>query len=73
MDWRRKHAIKTRGVLSYKVERILEERDISHAWFLRTICGEHDDDPHSFHLTLNMDLIPPEKAVELVATSVQYF
>ncbi|MEE9611275.1 MAG: cytidylate kinase-like family protein [Desulfatiglandales bacterium] len=73
MDWRRKYASKTLGVLSSRVEQILEERDISHAWFLRTICGEHHDDPHSFHLTLNMDFIPPEKAAELVATSVQYF
>jgi len=65
MDWRREYARKTLGALSYKVERILEERDISHAWFLRTICGEHHDDPHSFHLTLNMDLVPFEQAVEL--------
>lgn len=73
MDWRRKYALKTLGALSYKVERILEERDISHAWFLRTICGEHHDDPHSFHLTLNMDLISTDKAAELVADSVSYF
>jgi cytidylate kinase len=73
MDWRRKYARKTLGALSYKIERILEERDISHAWFLRTVCGEHQDDPHAFHLTLNMDRIPTENAAELVANSVSYF
>lgn len=73
MDWRGKYARKTLGALSYKVERIMEERDISHAWFLRTVCGEHHDDPQSFHLTLNMDLISTEKAAELVADSVSYF
>ena len=73
MDWRGKYARKTLGALSYKVERIMEERDISHAWFLRTVCGEHHDDPRSFHLTLNMDLISTEKAAELVADSVSYF
>jgi cytidylate kinase len=72
-DWRGKYARKTLGALSYKVERIMEERDISHAWFLRTVCGEHHDDPQSFHLTLNMDLISTEKAAELVADSVSYF
>ena len=73
MDWRGKYARKTLGALSYKVERIMEERDISHAWFLRTVCGEQHDDPQSFHLTLNMDLISTEKAAELVADSVSYF
>ena len=73
MDWRRKSATKTLGVLPSRVDGILEERDISHAWFLRTMCGGHYDDPGSFHLTLNMDLIPLEKATDLIETSLQYF
>ena len=72
MDWRQQYARRTLGVLSSRVEGILEERDISHAWFLRTMCGEHYDDPGSFHLTLNMDFIPIEKATDLIATSVQH-
>ena len=73
MDWRRNYAVQTLGVLSSRVEEILEERDISHAWFLRTMCGEHYNDPAKFHLTLNMDFIPLEKAADLIETSVQYF
>ena len=72
MDWRRNYAVQTLGVLSSRVEGILEERDMSHAWFLRTMCGQHYDEPDSFHLTLNMDFIPLEKASELIATSVQH-
>jgi len=72
MDWRRNYAIQTLGVLSSRVEGILEERDMSHAWFLRTMCGEHYDEPDSFHLTLTMDFIPLEKATELIANSLQH-
>jgi len=64
-DWRRKYAIETLGVRPSKVGRILEERDRNHIWFLHTICGEGFDDSHLFHLTLNMDLVPFEQAVEL--------
>ena len=63
-DWRRKHAKATLGVRPSEVERILAERDRNHRWFIRTICGEDFDDPHLFHLSLNMDLIPFEQAVE---------
>ncbi len=72
MDWRRKYANQTLGVLPSRVERILQERDTNHMWFLSTVCGEHFDDTHLFHLTLHMDFIAVEKAVELVAHSVQY-
>jgi cytidylate kinase len=73
MEWRRNYARQVLGVLPSRVEQIIEERDISHAWFLRTMCGGQYDDPLSFHLTLNMDFIPPEKATDLIATSVQCF
>jgi cytidylate kinase len=63
-NWRRKHAKATLGVRPSEVERILAEKDKNNSWFLHTICGEGFDDPHLFHLTLNMDLVPFEQAVE---------
>ncbi len=64
-DWRKNYAVKTLGVRPSEVGRILEERDRNHIWFLQTICGEGFDDSLLFHLTLNMDRVPFEKAVEL--------
>lgn len=64
-DWRRKYAIETFGVRPSEVERILEERDRNHIWFLHMICGEGFDESYLFHLTLNMDLVPFEQAVEV--------
>lgn len=67
-DWRRRYAIETLGVRESQVDRIIQERDRNHLWFQRTICGNGFDDPQLFHLIINMDLIPLEKAAELMVS-----
>ncbi|UCG11881.1 MAG: cytidylate kinase-like family protein [Deltaproteobacteria bacterium] len=69
--WRSEYAIQRLGVRRSRVEQILEDRDINHTWFLRTVSGEAAEEPHLFHLILNMDLIPIEKATDLVLKSVE--
>lgn len=66
MDWRKKYAVENLQIPTDRVQEILEKSDINHLWFHRLICGNRFDDPFLFHLTLNMGLIPIEKAVEVI-------
>ncbi|MFH1991940.1 MAG: cytidylate kinase-like family protein [Pseudomonadota bacterium] len=70
MAWRKKHAVKELGISDAQAETILTKSDKNHLWFHRTICGEGFDSPLLFHLTLNMDVIPAEKAVDIMMSVV---
>lgn len=66
MDWRKKYAVEHLRIPPDRVSKILDARDKNELWFLRSICGERFNDPLLFHLTLNMDRIPTEKAIEII-------
>jgi cytidylate kinase len=64
-EWRRKYAIENLRVRPAKVDGIIQERDSNQEWFMNMICGDASDDPHLFHLIINMELVSLERAVEL--------
>lgn len=66
MDWKKKYALKNYKISPDRVQEFIEKRDRNLHWFRRSICGAGVDDLLMFHLTLNMSLIPFEKAVELI-------
>ena len=69
-DWRKTYAVKNLRIPADRAESILARRDTNSLWFRRLICGEGYDDPNYFHLTLNMGLIPFEKAIHIIKTLV---
>jgi len=71
MDWRKKYAVEKLKIAPDHVQETLEKSDINHLWFHRLICGERFDDPFLFHQTLNMNLIPIEKAVDVAMSLVK--
>ncbi len=71
MDWRKKYAVEKLKIAPDHVQETLEKSDINHLWFHRLICGERFDDPFLFHQTLNMNLIPIEKAVDVAVSLVK--
>lgn len=71
MDWRKKYAMEKLKMAPDRVQETLEKSDINHLWFHRLICGDGFDDPFLFHQTLNMNLIPIEKAVDVVMSLVK--
>jgi cytidylate kinase len=71
MDWRKKYAVEKLKIARDRVQETLEKSDINHLWFHRLICGEKFDDPFFSHQTLNMNLIPIEKAVDVVVSLVK--
>ena len=71
MDWRKKYAVEKLKIAPDHVQETIEKSDINHLWFHRLICGERFDDPFLFHQTLNMSLIPFEKAVDIVMSLVK--
>ncbi|OEU63418.1 MAG: hypothetical protein BBJ57_06660 [Desulfobacterales bacterium PC51MH44] len=68
MDSRKKYAVEKLAMPQNRVQDILEKSDTNQIWFRRLICGEDFDNPYLFHMTLNMNLIPPKKAVELMVS-----
>ncbi len=70
LDWRKTYAVKNLRIPEDRAESILARRDTNLLWFRRLICGEGYDDPNYFHLTLNMGLIPVEKALDIINTLV---
>ncbi len=64
-EWRRKYAIEKLRVRPAKADGILQQRDSNQEWFMSMICGAAADDPHLFHLTVNMDVVSFEQAFEL--------
>jgi cytidylate kinase len=70
MDWRKKHAVEKLGIPKDGIQSILEKNDTNQIWFHRLICGENFDNPYFFHISLNMDFIAHEKAVELLKSLV---
>jgi cytidylate kinase len=66
MDWRKKYAVEELKLPANRAKGILEKSDINHLWFHRLICGNKFDDPFLFHMTLNLGVIPIEKAVEVI-------
>ena len=71
MDWRKKYAVEKLKIAPDHVQETIEKSDINHLWFHRLICGERFDDPFFFHQTLNMNLIPIEKAVDVAMSLVK--
>ncbi|MGA8181691.1 MAG: cytidylate kinase-like family protein [Desulfobacterales bacterium] len=69
-DWRQKYAVANLNIPEHQAESVLERRDINSLWFRRLICGEGYDNPHFFHLTLNMGFIPLEKAIDIIISLV---
>lgn len=65
MDWRKKYAAENLGISNREIESTLKKSDTNQIWFRRLICGEDYDSPYFFHLTMNMDAISFEKAVEI--------
>ena len=63
-EWREQYAVEYHGVQPSDAAAVVERRDRSQMWFLRSVCGEGFDDPILFHMTLNMNLIPFEQALE---------
>ena len=68
MDWRKKYAVEELKLPANRAKKILEKSDINHLWFHRLICGNRFDDAFLFHMTLNLGVIPIEKAVEVIIT-----
>ena len=70
MDWRKKFTAENLGISNRKIESTLNKSDTNQIWFRRLICGEDYDNPHFFHLTINMDAVSFEKAVDISASLV---
>jgi cytidylate kinase len=69
MAWREKYALENYNVRLDRVQKFIEKRDRNLHWFRRSICGPGFDEPHWFHMTLNMSRTPIEKAVELIMST----
>jgi len=69
-NWRKTYAVENLKIPDNRVGSILERRDINSLWFRRLICGEGYDDPDYFHLTLNMSMVPVEKALKIIKSLV---
>ena len=72
MEYRKKYAVEKLGVTPSQAQRVLERRDRNQAWFHRSVCGEDYDSPLLFHLTVNMGVVSPEKAVGIVLSVVNH-
>jgi len=67
---RKKYAIENLKVSRNKIQEIVEKHDNIQLWFKRSICGEDFENQFLFHLTLNMSLVPIEKAVGIIESAV---
>ena len=70
MDWRQNYAVENLGIPEDRIESALYKSDTNQIWFRRLICGEDYDNPYFFHITLNMNVIPHEKTVDLLVSLV---
>jgi cytidylate kinase len=68
MDSRKKYAVEKLAMPQNRAQEIIEKSDTNQIWFRRLICGEDFDNLNLFHMTLNMNLIPPKKAVEIMVS-----
>jgi len=66
MDWKKKYALENYKISPDRVQEFIEKEDKKRKWFRASICGMRFDDSLWFHLTLNMNRTPIEKAVELI-------
>lgn len=70
MDWRKRFAVEELGISPKRATDVIEKSDKNQHWFRRSICGESFQDPSFFHLTVNMNHIPFEKAADIIISLV---